>query len=208
MKKYRCPNARLPGKLYRIHHPESRTTYSENGGFLAADNTKIYNEDSEEEFKQDIVRQFSWDYRGPLPFISLFSGREHAENWGLKEPWQGQRPYPVTKQWTLFTINTEVLEDAVFFSLKELVEDQQVQIPDAAKQHIHGAYICLHRIPAAAINDQTNPNQVLLDRDDRYWERKAAQLDYDYLDGSYDSEREALQENWNTIIEKNIEDAW
>lgn len=153
------------------------------------------------------MRQFTWNYRGPLPFISLFSEREHAENWGLKEPWQ-QRPNSLTKQWTLFAINTEVLEDAVFFSLKELVEDHQVQIPDAAKQHIHGAYICLHRIPAAAITDQRNPNQVLDDKDDRYWERMDAQLDNDYLDGSYDSEREALQENWNTNIEKNIEDGW
>ncbi|KAL6809516.1 hypothetical protein V8C40DRAFT_259183 [Trichoderma camerunense] len=205
MKKYRCPNARLPGELYRIHHPESRTTYSENGGFLAADNTKIYKEDSEEEFRQDIVRQFTWDYRGPLPFISLFSEREHAENWGLKEPWQGQWPYSLTKQWTLFAINTEVLEDAVFFSLKELVKYHQVQIPDAAKQHINGAYICLHRIPAAAITDQRNPNQVLLDRNNRYWR---SEPDSDYLDGSSDSEREGLQENWNTIFEKNIENAW
>jgi hypothetical protein len=29
----------------------------------------------------------------------------------------------------------------------------------------------------------------------------------DYLDGS-DSEREMLQENYNTIFEKNIEDGW
>ena len=31
---------------------------------------------------------------------------------------------------------------------------------------------------------------------------------WDYLDGYDSSECEALQENWNTIIEKNLKDNW
>lgn len=56
MKKYRFLNAHLLGKLYWIHYPKSQTTFPKNKGFLAADNTKIYKENSEEEFKQNIVR--------------------------------------------------------------------------------------------------------------------------------------------------------
>ncbi|EEA23475.1 hypothetical protein EYB25_006208 [Talaromyces marneffei] len=51
------------------------------------------------------------------------------------------------------------------------------------------------------------------DKGERYSYRKMEYMEeassYDYLDGYYyDSEREAVQENYNTIFENNMDDAW
>lgn len=160
MEKYRLSNESLPSKLYRIHYPGSRTTYSENEGFMAAHRTKVYRKQDVDDFKSDIVKQFTWHCREPLPFISLFSDLDHAENWGLKRPWQGDAPDSNDDEWTLFVIDTKLLHASCIFRLEDLVNGLRLEIPDKAEQHISGAYLCLHTSPAFAIVDKMDPGQV------------------------------------------------
>ncbi|KAF7126146.1 hypothetical protein CNMCM5793_002568 [Aspergillus hiratsukae] len=207
MEKYQLSKERLPLELYRIQYPGSRTTYFEEEGFTAAHRTKVYREQDVDDFKSDVVKQFTWHCRDPLPFISLFSDLDHAENWGLKRPWQGDAADSNDNEWTLFVIDTKLLDSSCFFNLEDLVNGLRLEIPDKAEQHISGAYLCLHTIPAFAIVDKMDPGQVGEDSFERYLDRKYSQKKWGYLDGS-GSEREALQENWNTIFEKNMEDNW
>ena len=51
---------------------------------MATHRSKVYADDDDDELKRDIVKQFTWSCDDPIPFISLFSNLEHAENWGLK----------------------------------------------------------------------------------------------------------------------------
>lgn len=152
---YRLSNESVPSRLYRIDYPGSRTGYSGSEGFIAAHRTKTYADQANSEFKRDIVKQFTWDCRDPVPFISLFSDREHAENWGLKQPWRGKAPYLSRSNWALYVIDTNRLEDACFFRLQDLVEDLGLRLPDKADQHVSGTYI-----PPAAIVERIDPEQV------------------------------------------------
>ena len=102
-----------------------------------------------------------------------------------------------------------------------------LDIPRGAQQHVEGAYLCLHRIPPAAIVGKRTPAQVeegglrrtwfkrggfwpILDREDRIARHLEEKDTYDYLEeyGNDDSDREMLQENYNTIFDKNIEESW
>ncbi|KIE01370.1 hypothetical protein MAJ_02711, partial [Metarhizium majus ARSEF 297] len=170
MEAYRMPNDKLPRELYRVDYPESRTTYNKIDGFVAGDSTKTYEESDQDDFKQDIVKQFTWSHRNPLPFISLFSDLDHAENWGLKEPWRDPSSFSPRGNWTLYAINTTLLVNATLFKLGDLVQRLQLQIPKNAQQHIDGAYLCLHRIPTSSIIKQRDWKQVADDKEDRYWE--------------------------------------
>ncbi|PWY79406.1 hypothetical protein BO94DRAFT_168236 [Aspergillus sclerotioniger CBS 115572] len=119
---YCLSNKYLPSRLYRIDYPGSRTSYTRSEGFMAADRRKTYEDQADAIFKRDIVKQFTWSCRDPVPFISLFSDREHAENWGLKQPWRGTATYLSCSDWALYVIDTDRLDDACFFRLKDLVE--------------------------------------------------------------------------------------
>ena len=86
MDPYICHKSDIPNTLYRVHYPESQTAFSDDGGFSAADTTTIYAANKLIKFKKTIVNQFTSSRRANLLFISLFSDREHAVNWGRKEP--------------------------------------------------------------------------------------------------------------------------
>ncbi|KAJ6787654.1 hypothetical protein PWT90_06889 [Aphanocladium album] len=166
-------------------------------------------EGDQDGFKRDVVNQFTWRYREPLRFISLFSDKDHANNWALREPWHVRQPFEGGEPWKLYVINAALLKDATLFRLAELVERLQLEIPRSAQQHIKDAYICLHRIPASAIIAEQNSEQVAVGRRCRFGESEALQYDtYDYLDEHSGGEYEALQENWNTLLEKNMEYSW
>lgn len=160
MDKYRLSNDHLPSDLYRIDYPGSRTAYSPQDGFVAADTTKVYLEADEDEFKKDIVKQFTWACRDPLPFITLFSDREHAENWGFKQPWLGKMPHESRSSWSLCVIDTERLDSHCLFKLEELVASLELQLPNKAEQHINDAYLCMYSIPKTAIVEELDPDQV------------------------------------------------
>lgn len=105
------------------------------------------------------MNQFTWSCRASLPFISLFSDREHAENWGCKEPWRGHKGS--SDNWSLHVIDTTKLKDTTrFFMLNNLLEELDLEIPISAGQHIRGAFLCLHRIPIEAIIEERNAGEV------------------------------------------------
>ncbi len=143
-----CPPNELPSHLYRIHYPQSQTRYITNEGLLAADTTTTYW--SMEVFGSSVRRHFTWSYRGRSPFISLFSDKSHAKNWGRKEPWLGAEAEQ-EDDWCLYSIDTALLEDTVVFKLSRLVNFLGLELPEEAEQHIKGGYICLHKISASAI---------------------------------------------------------
>jgi len=208
---YICSKLDLPNELYRVDYPGSRTTFSSLDGFTATDTTRTFGDNELNEFKCAIEKQFTWSCREPLPFISLFSDREHAENWGLKEPWRGIKG--PNGNWSLHVIDTtKIISTIHFFKLSDLVEELDLDIPKDAGQHIRGAFLCLHRIPTTAILESRNPREVKEDqerrREKRYLDQLEAEERGDYLAEYSGSEREALQENYNTIFEKNIEDNW
>lgn len=150
MDEYVCSRWDLPNELYRVDYAGSRTSFSSQQGFAASDTTKTFCYDELNEFKQAIRKQFTWSCRESLPFISLFSNKRHAEDWGRKEPWRGGQGQD--EGWTLYVINTVKLpETTQVFRLNDLVDKLSLGIPEVAKQHIQGAFLCLHHIPASAI---------------------------------------------------------
>ena len=149
----------VPPELYRVDYPGSRTTWTSQEGFKAADTSRAFGGKDLLDFKRSIEKSFTWSYRDPLPFISLFSDREHAENWGCKEPWL--RDDRSEGGWTLYVIDTtEIRGTTSFFKLSSLVRRLSLEIPRSAQQHIQGAYLCLHRIPPAAVAEKRTPAQV------------------------------------------------
>lgn len=159
MDQYRCPPEELPFELYRIQYPGSRTLRTDEG-LVASDTTTSFG-DSELErilFKRAMENHFTWGYRGRSPFISLFSDRDHAESWGCEEPWCGSSPH--REEWSLYTIDTCLLGDIYVFKVSKLVDDLGVRIPERAKQHVGGSYICLHREPARAILEEKAASDV------------------------------------------------
>jgi hypothetical protein len=157
MESYIC--ADIPHELYRMDYPGSRTTYTSEAGFKAADTNKTFESSNLHDFKQAVENQFRWSCRDPLPFISLFSDRKHAENWRHKKPWHGSPDQE--GHWALYVINTtELRKTTSIFKLGSLIAVLNLDIPEGAQQHIQGAYLCLHRIPPAAIIQKRTPAQV------------------------------------------------
>ncbi|PSN59607.1 hypothetical protein BS50DRAFT_626560 [Corynespora cassiicola Philippines] len=169
--------AELPDELYRIRYPESKTVFSEAEGFRAADTSRVFGADEVDEFGEAVGKQFTWGCRERLPFISLFSSREHAENWGRKEMWRYQKD--LAREWSLCVIDPTILRaSSRIFKLDVLVEKLELKIPKKAEQHIKGAFLCLHRIPKGAIVEERTPQQVEEDRAARFEEfyRKDTEL--------------------------------
>lgn len=159
MDAYTCSGSEVPSQLYRVDYPGSQTVFSSTEGFSASDTTKVYNTNELDDFRQAIVNQFTWGSRASSPFISLFSDREHAENWGRKEPWRGFRDR--SDDWFLHLINTTRMKDTSrFFKLSDLFENLGLDLPDGARQHIKGAFLCLHRIPIEAMVQKRTSEQV------------------------------------------------
>jgi hypothetical protein len=134
MDEYVCFRRDLPRELYRVHYTGSRTSFSSQQGFAASDTTKTFSYGELNEFKQAIEKQFTWSCRESLLFISLFSDKRHAEDWGRKEPWRGhQGP---DGDWTLYVIDTVELPGTTqVFRLSDLAEKLSLDIPEVAKQH-------------------------------------------------------------------------
>ncbi|KAI0966498.1 hypothetical protein F4678DRAFT_288107 [Xylaria arbuscula] len=143
----RCRPDELPSDLYRIQYE----------GLVAADTTKTYQ--SMEAFGTSVTLHFTWNYRGRSPFISLFSDKSYAENWGCKEPWLGAEATQ-EDNWCLCSIATDLLEDTVVFKLSRLVKHLGLELPEGAEKHIEGGYIYLHKIPHSAVVEQVMGNDI------------------------------------------------
>lgn len=159
MERYACRQHDIPRLLYRVHYPGARVDFSPETGFTARDRTRTFSNGDLVEFAQAITHQFTWNHRDPLPFISLFSDLEHAQNWGCKTPWSANGT--TRDRWTLYTINTASLMGThTFFKLSDIVRMLGVTIPERARQHIEGAFICLHHIPITAIQESRADTEV------------------------------------------------
>ena len=158
MEQYICPESDIPTHLYRINYPDARTSFLSEEGFRAAVTTRTFGAGEMSNFKDAIEKDFTWSCRDPLPFISLFSDREHAENWGRK---LGRGCNSSKEAWTLHIVDTSQLKlTTSFFKPSDLVKNLSVNIPERAQQHILGAFICMHRIPLAALIAQRSSEQV------------------------------------------------
>lgn len=91
-------------------------------------------------------------------FVSLFSDRIHAENWGCREPWRISNTQ--SGQWTLCTIDTSSLEEVYVFKVRRLIDALGVEIPKRAEQHQEGSYICLHKIPVHAMVEERDGGDI------------------------------------------------
>ena len=140
MDRLRCSEEQLPEYLYRVQYDGCNTVFSIDGLF-AADIATTFDETAIPDFRESIVNQFTRMSRLPTPYISTFSDREHAENWALKMGTSAK----------LLRLNTALWDDPYVFKLSTLVQMLPVIIPDAASQHIKGAYLCLHSVPSNAI---------------------------------------------------------
>ena len=157
MEKFVYSNA--PDQLYRVDYSGSRTRYTPLEGFKATDTLKVFDADELDDFKQAIEKHFHWRFRELDPFITLFSDREHAENWGRTEPWQ--KDLGSEGGWALYVIDTAELETTTsLFKLSTLVEKLNVHIPQGARQHVRGGFVCLHHIPSTAIAEKRTPRQI------------------------------------------------
>ncbi|KAL4806728.1 hypothetical protein BDV18DRAFT_159899 [Aspergillus unguis] len=164
MDKYRIPNINLPGTLYRVDFPGSRTKYNQTGCLLAAEKTKLYDDVSE--LKTDVLDQYFWRSGNPSPFIALFSTREAAESWASEEPWRdghGDEPLtPPHMDWTISVIDVSKLQKSLFFRLKDLVDELALweEIPEGDWYYAENTYLVLHRVAAAAVIERFNAAQV------------------------------------------------
>ncbi|KAK0672645.1 hypothetical protein QBC41DRAFT_13107 [Cercophora samala] len=152
MESTRCLSKDLPPYLYRIQHRTTQTRYSESGGLEASDTTTLFGETSEKDaFKQAVENQFTWDFKHPTPFISFFSDKTHAINWGFCLKKWGPRSR-TDDDWSILTIDTSCLQNTYVFKLSTVIDELDVKIPKTAEDaHKPGGYFCLHRVPACAI---------------------------------------------------------
>ncbi|KAI0437776.1 hypothetical protein F4803DRAFT_555660 [Xylaria telfairii] len=141
--------------LYRVQYPHTRTGYGEEGLF-AADTETLH---AFHDFGEAVRKHFTWSDRGRSTFISFFSNRDSAIEWGRKESWLGRGRNP-RGDWSLLTINTAMIEDPYIFKLDTLVDELELEIPTGAQMHIPNGYICLHTIPAHAIESVESGKDV------------------------------------------------
>lgn len=164
MDEYRCSVNDLPQRLYRVDYLGSQTTCSDEDGFQAADTTTLYSKDKMDLFKEAVVNHLDWNSHGASPFISVFSDREHAENWACKEPWRSKFMREDTLEsgrWTLSVTNPAALNETYVFQVKRLEGCLGFKIPSNARQNERsGEYLCLHKIPIIAIIEKRNSEQV------------------------------------------------
>lgn len=145
----RCSVDQLPDNLYRVQYDGCNIVFSSNGLF-AADTTTTFDVTTILDFRPSVMNQFTRTNRLPTPYISTFSDRKHAENLALK----------MGTNANLLRLSTALWDDPYIFRLFILVEMLPVMIPDAASQHIKGAYWCLHSVPSEAIVEMMNRENI------------------------------------------------
>lgn len=147
MEELRFQGKQLPEQLWRVQYPRSQTRYNREG-LVAKDTTTLYA--SKELFGQAVEKHFTWGCRDRSSFISFFRDRDDAVKWGRGMHWLGKDPNR-KGEWSLITVDTSELEDIYVFRVRELWDQLDLNLPQGAKWNISGGYVCLHRIPARAI---------------------------------------------------------
>lgn len=154
MDQFRSDQTSLPKELYRVQYPGCQTSYSPALGLHAKDTSTFYSENQDDAFRLSIIHQFTWGWRQPTPYISVFSDKTHAENWALSH---SKRTGSICE---VRSIDTQELRDVYVFQLKDLEVKLKCEIPEKASQHIDGAYLCLHHIPNGAISLVTTTQDI------------------------------------------------
>ena len=135
----------LPAELYRVQYPNCRTTYCFATGLHARDTSTFYSKNEKDAFCQSIVNQFTWGWRQPTPYITVFSDQKHAENWALS---YSRRVGDICE---VIRIDSRELRHVYVFKLSDLQARLDFEVPEGASQHVEGACLCLHHIPKGAI---------------------------------------------------------
>jgi hypothetical protein len=78
----------------------------------------------------------------------------------MEELWRGTLRDAQEDDWTLFTIDTQLLGDAWLCKVSQLVSTLKLQILDRAAQHIDGSFLCLHKIPGLAVIQERDSAQA------------------------------------------------
>lgn len=163
---FRLPALEIPRFLFRVQYEECQV--SENmGGLWAGDIDTFYSNNELALFRQSVIRHFNWSWRGPQPYITLFSNLHQAENWALGEPWNtegNRKPWnssgTATSHWQIVIIDTQRLIAPFFFRLKHLNESFNLGLSDSADLHVDGTYLSLHRVVGSAIVGRKPASQV------------------------------------------------
>jgi hypothetical protein len=133
----------LPTKFYRVQYPGCQTSYSEEHVLSARDKSTIPT--NIEQLGRFVEESFTWGSTTCNPFINLFSEKDHAVNWAIKESERTNQNYLV------ISIDTSDLKRSHVIKLSTVVQNLNITIPEGARSHIHNAYLYLHEIPARSI---------------------------------------------------------
>lgn len=138
-----CSASELPATFYRVQYDGCSTLRCDDGSFLAADTTTVYQDKDLTAFAQSVINQFIRRDRAPTPWITVFADREHAIHFA------SQTNGPVR----IYVVDTSRLRGTRVFQIATLVRAFELNIPDGATEHATHGYLILHRIPAEAVGE-------------------------------------------------------
>ncbi|KKZ64002.1 hypothetical protein EMCG_01663 [[Emmonsia] crescens] len=142
MDKFDLDLSEVPQTLYRVQYEESMTTYDSDTGLKARGNTsmKFY---MKKYFGEAVEYHLNWRAVDSV-FISLFSDREHAENWMRK---MGSKT-----NLKLLEIDVKRLQQSSYiFKAEEIVNHFNLYIKEIARKSVSKEYLVANGIPSSAI---------------------------------------------------------
>lgn len=143
----------LPEELYRVQYPGVQATLDLERGICAADTVTLIRD--EQHLAHIVQQSFTWTSTFANPMVNLFSDKDHAINWAYR-----YSRHHGGVECLIFTIDTVLLEYSAVFQLGELVDELDIRIPDVARTHENGAYLCSHVVPSLAITEVTSCSQL------------------------------------------------
>lgn len=160
-------SVRIPQYLYRVQFPGCNTTWTDEGIF-ATENISILSRDYLSDYLRSIEEHFLREERLPIPYISLFSHREHAEIWALKLPGNPDiRVLQISTRKLITRRSRSSLSHTYtrpqILPLPSLLQKFHLPVssPNSIKHHsIDSAYLIPHHVPARAIVDVRNRAQI------------------------------------------------
>ncbi|MCJ1326844.1 hypothetical protein MMC10_003510 [Thelotrema lepadinum] len=160
----------LPTRLFRVEYETARSSsssISNNASFpdlLAADEETTFLLHDEQQpflqdnaFKQAIKAHCNWDKDEKSPFLSVFSDKEDAIQWGLAAPWNCNRRGAAKFDFKVYEFETTLIASQVYiYELERLMSRIHITFPKSTKRGRSGLttddeYLVLHRIPGSSI---------------------------------------------------------
>lgn len=157
MDRHHRESIQLPQYLFRVQFPGCNTTWTDEGLSATDHINSPLTKDYLSDYLRSIEEHFLRDERLPIPYISLFSHREHAEIWALKLPSPDIRLLQISTRKLVrksSTTNTQVLR------LGTLVQKFRLTVPLGRQDYIEDAYLVSHHVPAKAIVDVRSRAQI------------------------------------------------